>query len=155
MRTKRRGQRFGEFFNQETCASPSAIAQKITGTSWNGPRFFGASPPARRRATMKPPLQKAQRCAIYTRKSTDHNLDLAFIWLDAQREACEAYIKSLANEGWRLVPDRLDDGAFSGAPKANQPGRNVGSLCKFLTLFRAFSLNQIALSASWRQLSGT
>ncbi len=63
---------------------------------------------------MKPPVQKAQRCAIYTRKSTDHNLDLAFNSLDAQREACEAYIKSQAHEGWRLVPDRLDDGAFSG-----------------------------------------
>jgi hypothetical protein len=84
MRTKRRGQRFGEFFNKEIYASPSAIAQKITGTSWNGPRFFGASPPARRRATMKPPLQKAQRCAIYT------GLDFAFNSLDAQREACEA-----------------------------------------------------------------
>jgi DNA invertase Pin-like site-specific DNA recombinase len=55
------------------------------------------------------------RCAIYTRKSTDHNLDLAFNSLDAQREACEAYIKSQAHEGWKLIPDRFDDGAFSGA----------------------------------------
>ena len=95
MRTKRRGQRFGEFFNQETCASPSAIAQKITGTSWNGPRFFGASPPARRCAAMKAPLQKAQRCAVYMREVIDYNLDLAFNSLDAQCEACEAYVKSL------------------------------------------------------------
>ena len=58
---------------------------------------------------------KAMRCAIYTRKSTDHNLDLAFNSLDAQREACEAYIKSQAHEGWTLVPERFDDGAFSGA----------------------------------------
>jgi site-specific DNA recombinase len=55
------------------------------------------------------------RCAIYTRKSTEHNLDLAFNSLDAQREACEAYIKSQMPEGWRLVPDHYDDGAFSGA----------------------------------------
>src|SRR5205823_12946262 len=55
------------------------------------------------------------RCAIYTRKSTEHNLDLEFNSLDAQREACEAYIKSQAHEGWRLIPDRYDDGAFSGA----------------------------------------
>jgi DNA invertase Pin-like site-specific DNA recombinase len=55
------------------------------------------------------------RCAIYTRKSTDHNLDLEFNSLDAQREACEAYIKSQAHEGWRLVPAHYDDGAFSGA----------------------------------------
>ena len=55
------------------------------------------------------------RCAIYTRKSTEHNLDLEFNSLDAQREACEAYIKSQAHEGWRLAPGRYDDGAFSGA----------------------------------------
>jgi DNA invertase Pin-like site-specific DNA recombinase len=54
-------------------------------------------------------------CAVYTRKSTDHNLDLEFNSLDAQREACEAYIKSQAHEGWRLIPSRYDDGAFSGA----------------------------------------
>jgi site-specific DNA recombinase len=60
-------------------------------------------------------LGKLSRCAIYTRKSTEHNLDLAFTSLDAQREACEAYITSQAGEGWRLVGDHYDDGAFSGA----------------------------------------
>src|ERR1700731_825797 len=64
---------------------------------------------------MKPVVPKLQRCAIYTRKSTEHNLDLEFNSLDAQREACEAYIKSQAHEGWRLVPDRYDDGGLSGA----------------------------------------
>lgn len=59
--------------------------------------------------------QKTMRCAIYTRKSTDHNLDLEFNSLDAQREACEAYIKSQAHEGWTLVPDHYDDGGISGA----------------------------------------
>jgi len=59
--------------------------------------------------------QKPQRCATYTRKSTEHNLDLEFNSLDAQREAGEAYIKSQAHEGWRLVPDRYDDGGLSGA----------------------------------------
>jgi site-specific DNA recombinase len=58
------------------------------------------------------------RCAIYTRKSSEHNLDLAFSSLDAQREACEAYIKSQTHEGWRLIPGRYDDGAFSGASLA-------------------------------------
>src|SRR5205809_922837 len=58
---------------------------------------------------------KVARCAIYTRKSTDHNLDLEVNALDAQRETCEAYIKSQAHEGWRLIPDHYDDGAFSGA----------------------------------------
>jgi DNA invertase Pin-like site-specific DNA recombinase len=64
---------------------------------------------------MDKPSKKALRCAIYTRKSTDHNLDLEFNSLDAQREACEAYIKSQAHEGWRLIPEHYDDGAFSGA----------------------------------------
>src|SRR3982075_3270335 len=64
---------------------------------------------------MKPVLPKPQRCAIYTRKSTEHNLDLEFNSLDAQREACEAYIKSQAHEGWRLIPDHYDDGGLSGA----------------------------------------
>jgi site-specific DNA recombinase len=59
--------------------------------------------------------QKAFRCAIYTRKSTEHNLDLEFNSLDAQREACEAYIKSQAHEGWRLLGDHYDDGGVSGA----------------------------------------
>jgi site-specific DNA recombinase len=64
---------------------------------------------------MSAPIKKSLRSAIYTRKSTDHNLDLEFNSLDAQREACEAYIKSQAHEGWRLIHDRYDDGAFSGA----------------------------------------
>src|SRR6266446_6358762 len=59
--------------------------------------------------------KKVFRCAIYTRKSTEHNLDLEFNSLDAQREACEAYVKSQAHEGWRLNADHYDDGAFSGA----------------------------------------
>jgi hypothetical protein len=53
---------------------------------------------------MKTKAPKPQRCATYTRKSTEHNLDLAFNSLDAQREACEAYIKSQAHEGWPSVP---------------------------------------------------
>src|SRR5215469_15082336 len=69
---------------------------------------------------MKPTERRVFRCAIYTRKSTEHNLDLEFNLLDAQREACEAYLKSQAHEGWRLIADRYDDGAFSGA-SLNRP----------------------------------
>jgi site-specific DNA recombinase len=61
---------------------------------------------------------KPVRCAVYTRKSTEHSLELAFTSLDAQREACEAYIRSQAGEGWRLVGDRYEDGGFSGARPA-------------------------------------
>ena len=64
---------------------------------------------------MPPAPRKLLRCAIYTRKSTEHNLDLEFNSLDAQREACEAYIKSQAHEGWRLVRTGYDDGGLSGA----------------------------------------
>jgi site-specific DNA recombinase len=55
-----------------------------------------------------------KRCAIYTRKSSDEGLDQAFNSLDAQREAGEAYVKSQASEGWKLIPTLYDDGGFSG-----------------------------------------
>ncbi|WP_137154516.1 recombinase family protein [Rhizobium sp. FKL33] len=54
------------------------------------------------------------RCAIYTRKSSDEGLDQAFNSLDAQREACSAYIASQESLGWRLVPELYDDGGISG-----------------------------------------
>ena len=57
---------------------------------------------------------KGPRCAIYTRKSSEEGLDQASHSLDAQPEACEAYIKSQAGEGWRLVKARYDDGGVSG-----------------------------------------
>jgi len=55
------------------------------------------------------------RCAIYTRKSTEEGLDQDFNTLDAQREAAEAFIQSQRAEGWEVLPDRYDDGGFSGA----------------------------------------
>jgi site-specific DNA recombinase len=54
------------------------------------------------------------RCAIYTRKSTEEGLDQAFNSLDAQREACAAYVLSQQHEGWSLLPDLYDDGGYSG-----------------------------------------
>jgi len=54
------------------------------------------------------------RCVIYTRKSTSEGLDSGFTSLDAQREACEAYIKSQSGAGWRSLPVRYDDGGFTG-----------------------------------------
>jgi DNA invertase Pin-like site-specific DNA recombinase len=59
------------------------------------------------------PSQKL-RCAVYTRKSSEEGLEQEFNSLDAQREACEAYVASQRAEGWLLVPDRYDDGGFSG-----------------------------------------
>ena len=61
------------------------------------------------------------RCAIYTRKSTEEGLEQSFNSLDAQREACAAYIVSQRNEGWELVPEYYDDGGFSGGT-LDRPG---------------------------------
>src|SRR5215218_5943100 len=63
---------------------------------------------------MTKPGAKPLRCAIYTRVSTDHGLEQDFNSLHAQREAAEAYVKSQAPEGWRLVRDSFDDGGVSG-----------------------------------------
>lgn len=63
---------------------------------------------------MKKPATKTLRCAVYTRVSTDAGLEQDFNSLDAQREASEAYIKSQAQEGWRLIRTAYDDGGFSG-----------------------------------------
>lgn len=57
---------------------------------------------------------RPRRCAIYTRKSTEEGLDREFNSLDAQREACEAYIHSQRHEGWCLHPDHYDDGGYTG-----------------------------------------
>jgi DNA invertase Pin-like site-specific DNA recombinase len=69
----------------------------------------------RRRSGIAPPSEaKVTRCAIYTRVSTDHGLEQDFNSLDAQREACAAFVKSQMHEGWTLISDHYDDGGFSG-----------------------------------------
>lgn len=59
-------------------------------------------------------MAKKIRCAIYTRKSTEEGLEQDFNSLDAQREACESYIKSQKHEGWSLLTKKYDDGGYSG-----------------------------------------
>jgi len=59
-------------------------------------------------------MSTRRRCAIYTRKSTEEGLEQAFNSLDAQREACEAYVLSQAGEGWECLPELYDDGGWSG-----------------------------------------
>ena len=56
----------------------------------------------------------ARRCAIYTRKSSEEGLEQEFNSLDAQREACEAYVRSQRHEGWTALATRYDDGGISG-----------------------------------------
>jgi len=60
---------------------------------------------------MKP---ETKHCAIYCRKSSDEGLDMDFNTLDAQREACEAYITSQRAEGWQVIPTKYQDGGYSG-----------------------------------------
>ena len=64
---------------------------------------------------------KTKRCAIYTRKSSEEGLDQSFNSLDAQREACEAYVLSQTSEGWEALPEHYDDGGFSGG-NTDRPG---------------------------------
>src|SRR6266478_3874848 len=61
-----------------------------------------------------PPRTKVFRCAIYTRKSSEEGLEQDFNSLHAQRESCDAYIKSQRHEGWTRLPALYDDGGYSG-----------------------------------------
>jgi site-specific DNA recombinase len=75
----------------------------------------------------KPPTNGARatlplvRCAVYTRKSTEEGLEQEFNSLDAQRESAEAFIASQQGEGWTCLPDRYDDGGFTGG-NTDRPG---------------------------------
>jgi DNA invertase Pin-like site-specific DNA recombinase len=126
---------------------------------------------------MNGPVSKLARCAIYTRKSTEYNLDLAFTSLDAQREACEAYIKSQAHEGWRAIPTRYDDGAFSGASlerpalqqlladvragkidivlvyKVDRLTRSLADFAKLIELFDAHGVSFVSVTQSFNTSS--
>ncbi|MFO1240582.1 MAG: recombinase family protein [Sphingomonadaceae bacterium] len=65
--------------------------------------------------------ERPLRCAVYTRKSSEEGLDQEFNSLDAQREACTAYVMSQRHEGWTLVPEIYDDGGYSGG-SMDRPG---------------------------------
>ena len=66
-------------------------------------------------------IVEEKRCAIYTRKSTDEGLDKEFNSLEAQFDACAAYIRSQASKGWKLIDKHYDDGGYSGG-NTNRPG---------------------------------
>jgi site-specific DNA recombinase len=69
----------------------------------------------------RPSSRPVRRCAIYTRKSSEEGLEQGFNSLDAQREACAAYIASQKAEGWKALPAIYDDGGFSGG-SMERPG---------------------------------
>jgi site-specific DNA recombinase len=68
----------------------------------------------RERDVSRAEVKRRVRCAVYARKSSEEGLELAFNSLDAQREACAAYIDSQRHEGWLALDDRYDDGGYSG-----------------------------------------
>jgi site-specific DNA recombinase len=83
--------------------------------------------------------KKIYRCAIYTRKSSEEGLDQDFNSLEAQREACATYVHSQAHEGWRLVPELLDDGGYSGG-NTDRP-----ALKRLMELVRAGEIDVIVI----------
>src|ERR1700732_2008929 len=94
--------------------SPSP-ARRARGSSASGGSWILTQ--GRGRAMAKADLARTGctiRCAIYTRKSSDEGLDQEFNSLDAQREACEAYIVSQRHAGWIALSDMYDDGGLSG-----------------------------------------
>jgi site-specific DNA recombinase len=119
---------------------------------------------------------KMIRCAICTRKSTEHGLDQEFNSLDAQREACEAYIKSQASQGWKALSQEYDDPAYSGGnlerPALKRLLRDVESgridvivvykidrltrsLADFAKLVEAFDAKSISFVAVTQQFNTT
>jgi DNA invertase Pin-like site-specific DNA recombinase len=114
--------------------------------------------------------RKLLSCAVYTRKSSEHGLEQDFNSLDAQREAAEAYIKSQAHEGWRLVKAHYDDGGLSGGTlerpalqsllddirarkidvvvvyKVDRLTRSLSDFAKLVELFEAHSVSFVAVT---------
>ena len=78
---------------------------------------------------MEPKPQK-KRCAIYTRKSVDEGLEQEFNSLAAQREAGEAYITSQKANGWVCLPERFDDGGFSGGNTSRPALKHLMAECR-------------------------
>ena len=111
-----------------------------------------------------------RRCAVYTRKSSEEGLEQEFNSLHAQREACEAFIRSQAGEGWRLIKTAYDDGGVSGGTmerpalqrllanireglidvvvvyKVDRLTRSLADFAKMVELFDAHSVSFVAVT---------
>jgi len=110
----------GFAWNGQTYDSLSKVAFAITGTKWNGPRFFGLRDKedrlARRGAIMKAPsIRPVTLCHLHPRLHGTWTRQ-EFNSLDAQYDAASAYIKSQAHAGWTLIRSRYDDGGFPVGP---------------------------------------
>jgi hypothetical protein len=89
------------------------------------------------------------RCAIYTRKSSDEGLERSFNSLDAQRDACEAYIASQKHEGWRALPQFYDDGGFSAGRWRDLPSSACWTMLRMGSLTWWSSTRSTALPGPW------
>ena len=162
--------------NYEVAKAVGWLAVSVPDLSLESTKLFTPHPPWVL-SRMDAPTSKLARCAVYTRKSTEYNLDLAFNSLDAQREACEAYIKSQAHEGWRALPGRYDDGAFSGASlerpalqqlltdiragkidivlvyKVDRLTRSLADFAKLMELFDAHGVSFVSVTQSFNTSS--
>jgi DNA invertase Pin-like site-specific DNA recombinase len=117
-----------------------------------------------------------RRCAIYTRKSTEEGLEQDFNSLHAQREACEAFIRSQRHEGWQVLPEAYDDGGYSGGTmerpalarllEAAKTGkidvivvykvdRLTRSLVDFARMVELFDLNSVSFVSVTQQFNTT
>src|SRR5262249_24162200 len=114
--------------------------------------------------------RKILRCAVYTRKSSEHGLEQDFNSLDAQREAAEAYIKSQAHEGWKLIKTHYKDGGLSGGTlqrpalqslltdirarkidvvvvyKVDRLTRSLSDFAKLVELFEAYGVSVVSVT---------
>ena len=162
--------------NYEVAKAVGWLAVSVPDLSLESTKLFTPHPPWVL-SRMDAPTSKLARCAVYTRKSTEYNLELAFNSLDAQREACEAYIKSQAHEGWRALPGRYDDGAFSGASlerpalqqlltdiragkidivlvyKVDRLTRSLADFAKLMELFDAHGVSFVSVTQSFNTSS--
>src|SRR6266536_550024 len=156
-------------------AACRTLPVRSPGRSGTGP---GSSACASRRPSHGRPAvaaneRKILRCAVYTRKSSEHGLEQDFNSLDAQREAGEAYIKSQVHEGWRLIKTHYDDGGLSGGSmerpalqalladirtrkidivvvyKVDRLTRSLADFAKLVELFETHSVSFVSVTQSF------
>ena len=118
-------------------------------------------------------VNQIKRCAVYTRKSTDEGLEQKFNSLDAQRESCAAYIRSMESLGWRLVEKNYDDGGYTGGNTERPALRSLmkdiengeidivvvykldrlsRKLTDFVTLFKVFEAHEVSFVSVTQQI---
>src|SRR5215469_10957960 len=90
------------------------------------------------------------RCAIYTRKSSDEGLEQEFNSLQAQREACEAFINSQRHEGWACLPKAYDDGRFSGATMIDRLTRSLADFAKIVEILDARGASFVSVTQQFK-----